>query len=125
MKKSMRKQITSALLLKFIGKPSPLEEMRKTFYRVVIVNMFWIDSDLPQDPDQKFELALNPNWANDPNPDNYLGLRHMSEELLIYVCSRFKRPRWVTDSTAVKVNMSLNDIVRAWPFLFDLADKDV
>jgi hypothetical protein len=124
MKGSIRQKLANRLLLQYIGKSSPLQEMRKTFYRVIIVNMFWIDDDLPSDPDKKFEFSLNPGWADSPNPDNYIGLRHMSEDMLIYVCGRFKRPVWVDEPSALKVRMSLNEIVQQWPFLFDLASND-
>jgi hypothetical protein len=47
----------------------------------------------------------------------------MSEELLFYVCSRFKRPDWVDEAVTPRVTMSLNEIARAWPMLFDLPEQ--
>jgi hypothetical protein len=122
MSASKRQKLLGTLLLKYIGKPSPIEEMRMTFYRVIIVNMFWIDGVLPKDPTEKFEFFINPDWANGKNPDNYLGLRHLSEAMLNYVCARFSRPTWVGDPKALRLSMSLNEIVTQWPFLFDLPD---
>lgn len=120
MNDSERKKWIRTQLLRYIGKPSPIEEMRRTFYRVIIVDMFWIDVDLPNDPDKKFEFVINPHWEESSNPNTYFGLTKLSEDMLIYVSSRFKRPDWVDKPDTIKVEMSLNEIVKQWPMLFDL-----
>ena len=120
MSESTWKKLTRSLLLRFIGKTSSLEEIRKTFYRVIIIDMFWTESDLPDDLERKIEFSMNPSWPSPSMPENFLGLRHLSEEMLKYLCSHLKRPEWVDKSNTLKVKMSFNEIVKQWPFLFDL-----
>lgn len=114
------RRLTGNIALRFIGKSSTTEEIRKTFYRAILINMFWTDGDLPDDPDKKIEFVLNSRWADPSNPSNYIGLRHLSEEMLFYLCGRLKRPEWVDSPRAVRATMSFNEMVQQWPFLFDL-----
>ncbi|MFT3895290.1 MAG: hypothetical protein QM730_27005 [Anaerolineales bacterium] len=106
MNKKAWKRVTGNLLLHFVGKSSTVDEIRKTFYRVVIINMFWLDGNLPKAPDQKIEFLMNPRWGELAGPKDYMGLRHLSQEMLIYLCGRLKRPEWVDGSNAIKVKMS-------------------
>lgn len=85
MREAIIKRLTRFLFLRIVGKPTTLQEIRMTFYRVIIMNMFWIDSDLPNNLEEKFEFAINPSWAISPKPKNSRGLRRLSEEMLTYL----------------------------------------
>ena len=124
MRQAIIKRLTKFVFLRIVGKPTTLQEIRMTFYRVIVMNMFWIDGDLPTNLDEKFEFAINPSWATSPKPKNSQGLRRLSEEMLIYLCSNLKRPAWVDYPNTLKANMSLNDVVQKFSILFDLSDEN-
>ncbi len=121
MRKTISKRLTKFLFLRVVGKPTTLQEIRMTFYRGVLINMFWVEGDLPNNLEQKFDFVINPSWETTNIPKNTRGLRHLSEELLSYLYARLKRPDWVDKPKVVKISMSLNEVVKQWPFLFDLS----
>jgi len=85
------------------------------------MNMFWIDGDLPHNLEEKFQFVINPSWETSSAPNDTRGLRHLSAEMLTYLSTNLKRPAWADDRNAVKISMSLNEVVKQWPFLFDLS----
>src|SRR5690349_1651262 len=97
MRKTIVNRLTKFLLLRIVGKPTTAQEIRMTFYRVMIMNMFWIDGDLPQSLGQKFEFLINPSWQVSSIPQNTGGLTKLSEAMLTYLCHRLKRPDWADD----------------------------
>lgn len=119
MRETTVKKLTQFLFLRIVGKPTTLQEIRMTFYRVVLMNMFWVDGDLPHDLEQKFEFVANPSWGTAAHPNDTRGLKHLSEEMLTYLCTNLKRPAWVDTPNVVKINMSLNEVVKQWPMLFE------
>jgi hypothetical protein len=118
MREDVVQKLKRFLFLRIVGKPTTVQEIRMTFYRVIVMDMFWIDGDLPHDLDQKFDFVANALWE----PFESTGLKHMSEELLTHVCTNLKRPAWVDTPNVVKINMSLNEVVKQWPMLFDLTN---
>ena len=122
MREDIAKKLKKFLFLRIVGKPTTVQEIRMTFYRVIVMNMFWIDGDLPHDLDQKFDFVANALWEESSGPMDSMGLRHMSEELLTHVCTNLKRPAWVDTANVVKINMSLNEVVKQWPMLFNLTN---
>jgi hypothetical protein len=124
MRENIVKRLTKFLFFRIVGKPTIAQQIRLTFYKVIIMNMFWIDGDLPNNLEQKFEFFINRSWETSSGPKGTSGLKFMSEELLTYLCANLKPPAWVADPNAVKIKMSLNEIVQQWPFLFELPDEN-
>jgi hypothetical protein len=124
MRKTIAKRLTKFLFLRIVGKPTTAQEIRMTFYRGIIINMFWIDADLPHSLEQKFEFLINPSWKPSSIPPNTRGLRNLSEEMLTYLCANLKRPTWSKDPKVIKLSMSLNDVVQQMPMLFELPDEN-
>jgi hypothetical protein len=122
MQKAILEKLIRVLFLRLVGKPTMVQEIRMTFYRVIILNFFWIEGNLPRSLEQKFEFFANTSWELSPKPRNSMGLRYLSEEMLMYLCANLKRPAWVDYPKVLKIKMSLNDVVKQWPLMFDLTN---
>jgi hypothetical protein len=122
MREAIVKRLKKFLFLRIVGKPTTVQEIRMTFYRVIIINVFWIDGDLPHNLEQKFEFLINPAGQEAPFPQNTMGLKHLSEDMLTYLCTNLKRPTWAGDPNVIKIKMSLSEVVQQWPYLFNLTN---
>ena len=71
-------------------------DMRKSYYFFKLIDSWWFEGDLPEDPDKEITFINNPDWPDSVYlPPNMDGFERLSESEIRYICNRLEMPGWV------------------------------
>jgi len=87
-----------------------IKELRETLYLYKILGCIWFEGDLPDDIVAPFSGTANPE-CDDPakSPEEFSGLRKLSESELCYIAWQMKKPDWVMKYRSLRTVYTLLD----------------
>jgi len=91
-----------------------LQETRRNFYGFKILDLFWFEGQLPDNPMEIIHYYFNDDWPTKETPMPVTKIMSLSEGDLLFICQRLKRPVWA-HPPCLRGELGLGEV----SFLFD------
>ncbi len=89
-----------------------LRDLRKTLYLCAIVDGFWFEGDIPDDPTVPFTMLTNSDWPHPSQvPADIEGLGKLKEPQLLFIFRQLQRPTWTTGPNVGRSTVTMAEVL--------------